>query len=68
MKRKVNVDKNKLYRIMRDRSCRLTVREIAEGTNWNYDTLRHGLADGLIMPDTLQDIAKYLDVSVAELQ
>lgn len=68
VKRKVKVDKDKLYSIMLKRSCRLSVRKIAEETHWNYDTIRHALMEGEIMPDTLTDIAKYLKVKVVDLQ
>lgn len=68
LKRKIKVNKEKLYNIMLKKSCRLTVREIAESTNWNYDTIRHSLMKGEIMPDTLQDMANYLGVEVGDLQ
>lgn len=68
LKRKIKVNKEKLYNIMLKKSCRLTVREIAESINWNYDTIRHSLMKGEIMPDTLQDMANYLGVEVGDLQ
>lgn len=68
LKRRIKVDKDKLYSIMLQKSCRLTVKDIAEATNWNYDTIRHALMKGEIMPDTLSDIARYLKVKVVDLQ
>ena len=68
LKRKVPVNKEKLYNIMLQRSCRLTVKNIADEIHWNYDTIRHALMEGEIMPDTLSDIAKYLKVKVVDLQ
>lgn len=68
LKRRIKVNKDKLYSIMLNKSCRLTVKDIADATNWNYDTIRHGLMIGELMPDTMQDIAKYLNVKVVDLQ
>lgn len=67
-KRKVKVDRDKLYKVMYSRSCRLSVSKISKATNWNYDTIRHSLMKGEIMPDTLNDIANYLEVKVEDLQ
>lgn len=67
-KRKVKVNKEKLYNLIMNKSCRLSLRKICIETKWNYDTARHALMDGEIMPDTLLDIANYLNVKVEELQ
>lgn len=67
-KRKVKVNKDAVYQHMYKKSCRLSIKKICEAIHWKYDTVRHDLLFGEIMPDTLQDIADYLEVKVEELQ